>query len=71
MQSAVTDRHLRVAININPTQLNPILAQNTIENFADSLIFDLLVTQDQHHHQIPDLARSFRRFKTAASAKTA
>lgn len=37
-------------------QLNPILPQNAIENFADGLIFDLLVTQDQHHHQMPDLA---------------
>jgi peptide/nickel transport system substrate-binding protein len=47
---------LRVAININPTQLNPILAQNTMENFTDGLIFDLLVTQDASHHQVPDLA---------------
>jgi peptide/nickel transport system substrate-binding protein len=49
---------LRVAININPTQLNPILAQNTIETFADSLFFNLLVTHDQHHHQVPELAQT-------------
>ena len=30
--------------------------QNTIENFVDGLIFNLLVTHDEHHHQIPDLA---------------
>src|SRR5690349_6104183 len=38
--SAGSER-LRVAININPTQLNPILAQNTIETFTDSLFFNL------------------------------
>ncbi|HEX6832786.1 MAG TPA: peptide ABC transporter substrate-binding protein, partial [Rudaea sp.] len=48
---------LRVALNINPTQLNPILTQNTIESFTDGLIFNELVTQDAQHHQIPDLAR--------------
>jgi peptide/nickel transport system substrate-binding protein len=37
-------------------QLNPILPQNSIENFLDGLIFDVLVTQDQHHRQIGDLA---------------
>jgi peptide/nickel transport system substrate-binding protein len=52
----VPSDRLRIAIPINPTQLNPILAQNAIESFADGLIFNLLVTQDQRHHQIPDLA---------------
>jgi peptide/nickel transport system substrate-binding protein len=47
---------LRVALIINPTQLNPILPQNSIENFIDGLIFDLLVTQDEHHRPIGDLA---------------
>lgn len=47
---------LRVAININPTQLNPILTQNTIEVFSDDLIFSRLVTQDAQHREIPDLA---------------
>lgn len=47
---------LRLALNINPTQLNPILPQNSNENFVDGLIFDLLVTQDANRHQVPDLA---------------
>ncbi len=51
-----TPDRLRIAIPINPTQLNPILAQNTIESFVDGLIFNLLVTHDRRHQQIPDLA---------------
>jgi peptide/nickel transport system substrate-binding protein len=47
---------LRIALPINPTQLNPILSQNSIESFADGMIFDLLVTHDQHQRQVPDLA---------------
>jgi peptide/nickel transport system substrate-binding protein len=47
---------LRIAIPINPTQLNPILAQNAVESFNDGLIFSLLVTHDDQHRQIPDLA---------------
>ncbi len=47
---------LRIALPINPQTLNPILEQNTVESFADSLMFDELVTQDAQHHQIPDLA---------------
>ncbi|HEY1975624.1 MAG TPA: peptide ABC transporter substrate-binding protein [Candidatus Baltobacteraceae bacterium] len=47
---------LRVVLNINPTQLNPILEQNTIEEFVDGLMFNMLVSQDAQHHQIPDLA---------------
>ncbi|HEY1655712.1 MAG TPA: peptide ABC transporter substrate-binding protein [Candidatus Tumulicola sp.] len=47
---------LRIALPINPVQLNPILPQNTIENFTDGLMFNLLVTQDAHHNQVPDLA---------------
>ena len=53
--TASSDR-LRIAIPINPTQLNPILSQNTVETFADGLIFNMLVTHDQHHRQIPSLA---------------
>lgn len=49
---------LRVAIPINPTQLNPILAQNTVETFADSLTFNLLLTHDNHHREIPELAQT-------------
>ena len=40
-----------------PTQLNPILSQNTIETFADGLIFNFLVTHDAQHHQVPDSRR--------------
>jgi peptide/nickel transport system substrate-binding protein len=52
---AVSDQ-LHVAIPINPTQLNPILAQNAVESFADGLVFNLLVTHDDRHRQVPDLA---------------
>ncbi len=55
-QNAAPSDQLRVALIINPTQLNPILPQNSIENFVDGLVFDLLVTQDQHHRQVADLA---------------
>lgn len=55
-QTSAPSDQLRVAVPINPTQLNPILEQNTIESFADGLIFDVLVTQDAQHHQVPDLA---------------
>ena len=51
-----TPESLRIAILINPTNLNPILAQNAIESFVDGLMFDLLVTNDQHQRQIADLA---------------
>ncbi|HEY3674802.1 MAG TPA: peptide ABC transporter substrate-binding protein [Candidatus Tumulicola sp.] len=47
---------LRIALPINPTQLNPILTQNSAESFADGLIFNLLVKHDARHRQIPDLA---------------
>jgi peptide/nickel transport system substrate-binding protein len=56
MQNATPSDELRIALPINPMQLNPILPQNSIENFLAGLIFDLLVTQDEHHHQVPDLA---------------
>jgi peptide/nickel transport system substrate-binding protein len=55
-QNAGASDELRVAVPINPTQLNPILPQNSIESFVDGLIFNLLVTQDQLHHQVGDLA---------------
>ncbi len=35
--SAAPSDRLRIAIPISPTQLNPILAQNTVESFADGL----------------------------------
>jgi peptide/nickel transport system substrate-binding protein len=47
---------LTIALNINPIQLNPILSQNTIEEFVDGLIFNQLVSQNAQHQQIPDLA---------------
>lgn len=53
--AAAQDR-LRIAIPINPTQLNTILSQNTVETFADGLIFNMLITHDQHQRQIPSLA---------------
>jgi peptide/nickel transport system substrate-binding protein len=53
--TASSDR-LRIAIPINPTQLDPILSQNTVETFADGLIFNMLISHDQHHRQIPSLA---------------
>ncbi len=49
---------LRVAIPINPTQLNPILAENSNENFIDGLIFSLLVTIDERGREVPDLAET-------------
>jgi peptide/nickel transport system substrate-binding protein len=55
-QNAGPVDQLRVALPINPMQLNPILPQNSIESFLDGLIFDVLVTQDDRHNQIPDLA---------------
>lgn len=54
--SAAAPDRLRIALQINPTQLDPILSQNSIESFADGLIFDLLVTLDQNHRAVPDLA---------------
>ena len=54
--SAPAPQRLRIALQINPTQLDPILAQNSIESFADGLMFDLLVTLDQNHREVPDLA---------------
>ncbi len=53
---AAAPQSLRIALQINPTQLNPILPQNSIESFPDGLIFDLLVTLDQNHREVPDLA---------------
>ncbi len=54
--STAAQTRLRITLPINPTNLNPILAQNAIESFADGLVFDLLVTNDQHQRQIADLA---------------
>ncbi|MBV8636839.1 MAG: peptide ABC transporter substrate-binding protein [Candidatus Eremiobacteraeota bacterium] len=48
----------RIATQINPTQLNPILEQNSDENFIDGLIFSELVTLDDRGREIPDLAEA-------------
>lgn len=55
--NAVNAGVLRIAIPINPDQLNPLLAQNTNESFLDGLIFDELVTVDNHGNEVPDLAQ--------------
>lgn len=49
---------LRIAIPINPTQLNPILEENSNESFIDGLIFSELVTIDDRGHEVPDLAET-------------
>ncbi len=49
---------LRIAIPINPTQLNAILEQNSNENFIDGLIFSELVTIDDRGREVPDLAET-------------
>ncbi|MHB8146016.1 MAG: peptide ABC transporter substrate-binding protein [Vulcanimicrobiaceae bacterium] len=54
-QPAQNDQ-LTLAVPINPTQLNPILEQNAIENAIDGLMFDELVTIDNHGKDVPDLA---------------
>lgn len=47
---------LRIAIPIAPTQLNPILTQNTSENFIDGLMFSMLVEVNDRGQDVPDLA---------------
>lgn len=47
---------LTIAISINPTQLNAILPQNSNENFLDGLLYSELVTIDEKHREVPDLA---------------
>lgn len=54
--SAGAPGELRIAVNITPTQLNPLLAQNAIESFIDGLMFDELVTLNAQHQDVPDLA---------------
>jgi peptide/nickel transport system substrate-binding protein len=56
--SATGGDDLRIALPINPTQLNPILSQNTVEGAVDGLIFDELITLDAQHNQVPDLAET-------------
>ncbi len=54
--SALVPNTLRIAIPIAPTQLNPILAQNTSENFIDGLMFSMLVEVNDKGEDVPDLA---------------
>jgi peptide/nickel transport system substrate-binding protein len=54
--SYVVPGTLRIGVPITPTQLNPILAQNSVENFLAGLMFSELVTVDAQGHEIPDLA---------------
>jgi len=52
----VNASNLRIIVPIDLTTLNPILAQNAIESSVDGLIFDELVTIDNHGNEVPDLA---------------
>lgn len=54
----IASDRLDIALPINPTQLNAILPQNTVENFTDGLIYGLLVTIDDTGNQVPDLAET-------------
>ena len=56
--TAGTSDELKLAININPMQLNPLLEQNSMENFTDGLIFNHLVALDANRNQVPDLAET-------------
>ncbi len=47
---------VRIAIQSEPINLNPILASNTTDGMVDALIFDFLVTADPHGNPLPDLA---------------
>ena len=55
-QANVASNALTIALPINPTQLNPILPQNSNENFVDGLLFNELVTLDDRGNEVPDLA---------------
>jgi peptide/nickel transport system substrate-binding protein len=56
--TGVTPGVLRIGLPITPTQLNPLLIQNTSENFMASLLFSELVTVDPNGNEIPDLAET-------------
>jgi peptide/nickel transport system substrate-binding protein len=56
ISTSVSLETLRIAIPITPTNLNPILQQNQIESSVDGLIFNKLVTIDNHGNDLPDLA---------------
>lgn len=54
--SAAGGSELRIIVPIDLTTLNPILAQNAVESSVDGLIFNELVTLDNHGNDVPDLA---------------
>jgi peptide/nickel transport system substrate-binding protein len=47
---------VRIAIQSEPKNLNPILASNTTDGMADALVFDFLITADPKGNPLPDLA---------------
>jgi peptide/nickel transport system substrate-binding protein len=47
---------LRIALNEEPKNLNPLLAGTTIEIFTDRLLFEPLVSADPHGDTVPMLA---------------
>jgi peptide/nickel transport system substrate-binding protein len=49
---------LRVAVNEEPKNLNPLLAGTTIEIFIDRLMFEPLLSADPHGNPVPMLAVS-------------
>jgi len=47
---------LRIAVQSDLKNLNPILASNTTDGMVDAMIFDFLVTADPKGNPLPDLA---------------
>ncbi|MDQ2679644.1 MAG: peptide ABC transporter substrate-binding protein [Candidatus Eremiobacteraeota bacterium] len=48
---------LRIAVQSESKNLNPLLASNTTDQMITRLMFDLLVTADAAGHPVPDLAK--------------
>ena len=76
-QNAGTGRHswtvpgeLRVAIQNDIKNLNPLLNSNTTDGFIDFLMFEPLLAADPKGNPVPMLAPPCRRSRTAASAAT-
>jgi peptide/nickel transport system substrate-binding protein len=67
--SATDTGILRIALPISPTQLNPLLAENTNETFVDSLVFSQLVTIDDKGNEVPDLAAIVPTLKNGGISK--
>jgi peptide/nickel transport system substrate-binding protein len=52
-----TERHtLRLAIGVDPRTLSPLQATSAFELLTERLIFDVLLTYDEHGRLVPDLA---------------